>query len=439
MKLTATCVEVLSEMKKRGEVSVRELSRLAGVSEGAVRYRLRVRDGGPREDGRAGKPTAVDGYEEAVEEIQRALGDGRLTGEGRPAGVREIYGMLCRDHGYRGSYRSVVRYLRRRYGAPRQRAFRRVETAPGVQAQHDWFELWVPLGGRRRKLSVLLGTLSHSRARFCWPSESEDLLSWQAGHLVLFRRYGGVPRWVRIDNLSTAVARGAGPTAELTRGYQAFAAACGFEVDACRPAMGSDKGKVERGVSMFREAMREVFRRGAGSLGELEERLLARGEELMGRWICPVTGSTVAEALAAERRVLQPLPTMVELFDKVVSRQVRRECLVSFEGRRYSVPFAWVGRSVEVRGTAREVVILGEGAEVARHPRGTKEPLVLDPSHYEGESTDRVQRPTPLGRRARQQLALRPGPASTAVAAVSGDRRVGRSLDEYARLVEGKR
>lgn len=438
MKLTATCVEVLSEMKQGGRASVRELSRLAGVTEGAVRYRLRVRDRGPREDGRAGKPTAVDGYEEAVVEIQRALEDGRLTGEGRPVEAREIYDLLCRDHGYRGSYRSVVRHLRRRYGVPRQRAYRRVETAPGVQAQHDWFDLWVPLGGKRRKLKVLLGTLSHSRAKFCWPSESEDLLSWQAGHLALFRRYGGVLRWVRIDNLSAAVARGAGPTAELTRGYRAFAATCGFEVDACRPARGSDKGKVERGVSAFRRAMREVFRRGAGSLGELEERLLARGEELMGRWLCPVTGSTVAEALEAERRVLQPLPTMVELFDKVVSRRVRRDCLVSFEGRDYSVPFAWMGRSVEVRGTAREVVILGEGAEVARHRRGTEATLLIESSHYEGESTDRVLRPTPLGRRARQQLALRPGPAPAEVT-VPEDRGVGRSLDEYARLVEGKR
>ena len=157
----------------------------------------------------------------------------------------------------------------------------------------------------------------------------------------------------------------------------------------------------------------------------------------MGRWICPVTGSTVAEALAAERRVLQPLPTMVELFDKVVSRKVGGSawCL---EGWRYSVPFAWVGRSVEVRVTAREVVILGEGAEVARHLRGTEARLLLDGSHYEGESTDWVQRPTPLGRRARQQLALRPGPPPTAVA-VPADPPAGRSLDDYARLVEGRR
>ena len=182
--------------------------------------------------------------------------------------------------------------------------------------------------------------------------------------------------------------------------------------------------------------MSGVFRAGAGSLGELEERLAARGEELMARWICPATGESVARALAEERRVLRPLPTMVELFDKVVSRKVRRDCLVSFEGRQYSVPFAWVGRSVEVRGTLREVVVRGGDAEIARHERGTRRRLLIEPSHYEGASTDRVLCPTPLGRRARRQLALRPGPEPASVATAPEQLRVGRSLDEYARLVE---
>ena len=62
---------------------------------------------------------------------------------------------------------------------------------------------------------------------------------------------------------------------------------------------------------------------------------------------------------------------------------------------------------------------------------------MTEPSHYEGASTDRVLRPTPLGRRARLQLAARPGPEPAAVAPVPEPLRVGRSLEEYARLVEG--
>ncbi|WP_423928548.1 hypothetical protein [Candidatus Palauibacter sp.] len=44
-------------------------------------------------------------------------------------------------------------------------------------------------------------------------SEDQSQLAWHTGHLELFDRCGGVPLRVRIDNLKTGVAGGAGPTA----------------------------------------------------------------------------------------------------------------------------------------------------------------------------------------------------------------------------------
>ena len=41
----------------------------------------------------------------------------------------------------------------------------------------------------------------------------------------------------------------------------------------------------------------------------------------MDRLTCPVTGTTVAEAFGAEQRALQPLSTMAEPFDVVVTRR----------------------------------------------------------------------------------------------------------------------
>ena len=55
-----------------------------------------------------------------------------------------------------------------------------------------------------------------------------------------------------------------------------------------------------------------------------------------------------------------------------------------FLTKRYSVPFAWVGRLVDVRGTALDVVVRGVGEEIARHRRRTRALLLLDESHYEG-------------------------------------------------------
>ena len=58
------------------------------------------------------------------------------------------------------------RYLERAFPASAVRAVRRVETPAGVQAQHDWFDVGVRIGGARQPLHGLIGTLSLSRACF---------------------------------------------------------------------------------------------------------------------------------------------------------------------------------------------------------------------------------------------------------------------------------
>jgi hypothetical protein len=192
-------------------------------------------------------------------------------------------------------------------------------------------------------------------------------------------------------------------------------------------------------VRTFRQSFGEVFRQDWVSWEALQAGLDQRAWALMDRLTCPVTGTSVREAFEAERMVLQPLPTMAEPFDVVVSRKASRDCLVSFEGRRYSVPFLWVGQQVEVLGTLKHVVIQAGGQEVARHPRGSRELLVLDPDHYEGESTDQVIRPTPLGHRARLQMAGLSGPSRSALYLLPDPDRVARPLDAYVQLVEALR
>ena len=156
MKLSEYEIRAVLRMHERG-ASVRGLARDLGMTEGAVRYRLKRLGKSGRPESRKGKATALDGYEEVVEAVQERLGDGRLTGAGRPCQVRSIYEALARDHGYCGSYQSVVRYLRRKHGLPRVRAVRRVETPPGVQAQHDWFKERVPIGAPSGGVGVFAG------------------------------------------------------------------------------------------------------------------------------------------------------------------------------------------------------------------------------------------------------------------------------------------
>ncbi|MFD2729900.1 IS21 family transposase, partial [Enterococcus camelliae] len=74
------------------------------------------------------------------------------------------------------------------------------------------------------------------------------------GMKELFRQAGGVPRKIRIDNMSTAVTQTKSRTepAILTDGFLRFATHYGFETQVCNPRSGNEKGSVENKVGYVR-------------------------------------------------------------------------------------------------------------------------------------------------------------------------------------------
>jgi transposase len=393
------------------------VARLLGVSEGTVRYHRKRRSSGAT-DGRSRQALKAAGYAEAIA-TWRSLQDGRAINIGA------LHDWLVSEHGYDGSLRSVQRYWSRTYPAPAIRARRRVETPAGAQAQVDWAEFpGACLGDEVVDLVALVMTLSWSRKRAVVWARSKDMLSWQACQIACFQRLGGVPAVLRIDNVKTALATGAGAWGTINETYRRFGAQLRFHIDACQPRHPQGKGKVERHVRDLRVLV-DPRRKAFDNLEQLQSYTDARLDDQAGRLLCPVTGTSIAQAWEEECRLLTALPeNLPEPFDVVVRRPVGIDCMISFEGRHYSVPFRFVGQEVEVRGVAGRVLALRHAEVIAEHPRGTAARILRTEAHYEGEDTDRVRAPMPLGRMARRM---------TEIAASNVQHR---SIDLYARLAE---
>jgi hypothetical protein len=217
---------------------------------------------------------------------------------------------------------------------------------------------------------------------------------------------------------------GAGAWGTINTTYRRYATVMRFHIDACPPRQPQAKGKVERRVRDQRLAV-DPGGRCWHDVGELQAWSDERGEHRAQRRVCPATGDTVWNTWHAERRLLTPLPEILpEPFDVVHTRRVGIDALVSFEGRQYSVPFAYVGRTVEVRGCVGKAQILADNRVIAVHRRHTAERLLLDPAHYDGPATDRVLPPPPLGRMGQRLLELGREPVAH------------RSIDLYAQLLE---
>jgi transposase len=402
----------------RKGVSNRAIARQLGISEGTVRYqRRRLEAGG--DDGRARQQRLAARYRKAI--------DHWLGQQDEEAGLNlvALHDWLAQEHGYGGSLRSVQRFVGETYPAPRRRARRRIETPPGAQAQADWATFpRLVVAGRETTLHAFHLVLSHSRGSAIVWAPRQDLLCWLDVHNEALRRLGGVPAVLRVDNTKTALVRGAGPWGTLNESYRRYAATLRFHIDPCLPRAQEHKGKVERAVLTQRLGADPGKR-----LWDSVEALQAWSDHQVERQArsrrCPATGTTVWEAWQAERRCLGPLPAeLPRPFDAIATRRVGADALVHFEGRQYSVPFRYVGERLEVRGTAEHVEIWAEGSIVAEHPRRTAARLVLQPEHYEGPSTDRVQAPTPLGRLGRRLEELASMPVEH------------RPIDLYAALAE---
>ncbi len=388
------CAEVLQE----NGMSNREVAKQFNVDESTIRYRLNRRKKG-EVDGRSHQPSICDPYQEEIEEWNTT----QLETE-RPESILSLYENLVMNHGYTGSYKAVVRYIRRNAPKPKVRPIRRVETAPGAQGQVDWVtqRVFVQEEGKEIKLQAFILVLSHSRMWSVIWSRRQDFLSWIACHNRAIKFLQGVPRYVRIDNLKTGVISGGGPWAILNKGYESYAKQVGFEINPCRVRQPSDKGKVERRGRDIKSVLirpHERFLSLEHLQQETNERILERSKKL----ICPVTGKNVYESWEDEQSSLEPLPMTLPLpFDVQVNREVSRDCLVSFEGRQYHVPFPYVGRTVEIRGGPDRVEIYSQNRLLATYPRGTECRLLIDQTHYEGESTDGIIAPIPLGQIAQE-------------------------------------
>jgi transposase len=422
-KLTPEEIVTLMVLKRKGQSNT-QIAQALDVCEGTVRYHVRRAGQG---DGRQGKPRKADTLADAIAVwMAPRPGDAPELEARRPGNLHALHDWLRCEHAYTGSYKSVLRFVRAHYPRPRLRPYRRVETPPGAQAQVDWGEFAdLDVGAGLQKLYAFVMVLSHSRKEVLVWSQRMDQLSWHHAHGEALRRLAGVPAVLRIDNLKTGIAKGAGPWGQVNDAYRAYAKAVGFHVDACLPRCPEHKGKVENKVRFVRRRLRLSGR--FADLAGLQKQTDEQLADSDSRRLCPATGQTVQQSFEAERALLRPLPILPEPFDHVATRPVQRDCTVNFEGRSYSVPFVLVGLAVEVRGCAAVVQVWHEGRVVAEHPRHTQERLLIDPSHYEGDGDERVAAPVPLGRMGQRWQEILAMPVEQ------------RPLDLYAALAEVSR
>jgi transposase len=303
--------------------------------------------------------------------------------------------------GYLGGY-EVVKLAVRPLRAERDRlreATLRFETAPGRQAQVDWGSTWAQIGEHRVRVHLFVMVLGYSRRLDVEFTHDQQVGTLLACHQHAFDWFGGMTEEILYDNPKTVVLKRdwEGRAIEWHPQFWDFARYYGFTPRLCRPYRAQTKGKVESGIKYVKRSF--VQGRPVPAWEALNPLVQAWVTTVADQRIHGTTFRQPAEAFADERlRTHGGLPPYV--LQQSLVRTVARDCLVTVETNRYSVPAAYVGRTVEVQwGPEDTVQIYHQGTLIASHRRSRRQhQLCTDPAHYRALWPQRLPPPAPHGR-----------------------------------------
>ncbi len=365
-------VELFEQIRRDSEVeglSIRALAERHGVHRRTVRQAL-ASAVPPLRRAPQGRPapalgvyrTIIDGWLEADRQAPRKQ---RHT-------ARRVWQRLVDEHGAQVSERQVRRYghRRRRERGEAGEAFVPQVHRPGREAEVDWGQARVVLGGESVVVNLFYLRLCFSGAAFVQAFAHARQIAFLAGHVDAFAFLGGVPHVVRYDNLKAAVKE----TLRGRRRVEAdrFVALRSHYLFESRFTLAGlegahEKGGVEGEVGRFRR-VHLVPVPAVATLGELNAHLRAACTHDLRRTISG-RRETIGEALARERPALRALPAEPFAVWEEGTVRVDAKALVTVRQNRYSVPAGLVGRRVRVLVGASEIRVICDGREVARHER----------------------------------------------------------------------
>jgi transposase len=334
-------------------VSKREIARVLNISRLSVRKVLRANSA---EVPPLLRPEKAEPYRQQILELLD-------TCKGNLVRVREE----LEASGATLSYSTLTAFCRR-HGIGQQPIVPsgNYDFLPGEEIQHDTSPHEVELGGRRRKVQTASAVLCYSRMLFFQMYPTFTRFDAKIFLTDAFRYFGGVSNRVEIDNTHVVVLRGSGREMVPVPEMAAFAERFGFQFVAHELGDANRSARVERPFWFIERNF-------------LAGRRFANWQDLnqQARQWCDRVNATYKkhiravprELFAVERQHLKPLPVWIPEVYRLQERIVDVEGYVALHSNRYSVPFAWINRRVEVRETKDQVVIQLDARNSVTHER----------------------------------------------------------------------
>ena len=301
------------------------------------------------------RESLIDDYKEKVLELL----------EQNLSGVR-IHEELTRD-GFIGSYPTVKRYVNKI--KRKEDIFIRVHTQPGQEAQVDfgYFGMSKNDSGKNKKIWVFNMRFSYSRLDYFEKVYDQKVETFIACHIHAFEFFGGVPEYVKIDNLKAAILEANFYEPVYQQLYKDFANYYSFSPIPCRVASPNDKGKVESGIKFVKS---NFFKGRTFTSGSDLDRSLRKWNIDKNNRLHGTTRKIPFDVfMEEEKSLLASLPPARFVVSKISTRKVYHDCHIYVDYNYYSVPYAYVGKTVSIELTETVLKVFYKSQQIALHKR----------------------------------------------------------------------
>lgn len=356
---------------KNSSISLREIGKLLGISHNTVKQAL-SRDSPPeykREEKLSEKLLPFEALIFKMINVDKFIGS-------------RIYKEI-KSRGYTGGKTTFYDYYLK-IKQTKQKAFTPYETSPGEQAQFDWSPYTVNIGGIVTKIYAYSYIHGFSRYPVYEGSLSENQTAVFEALENCIIESGGVCSRVQTDNASVFVDKAR--ELKWNKHYLNLCGHYGFRPTRSLPRHPWSKGKVERPFSY----LENHFIKGNEfeSFEDFYKKLKIFQEENNQR-IHSVIKATPKSLFEKEKSSLLPLPKYKYVGVKEEIRKASYDCLISYNGSKYSVPWQYAGKELWIKvSKGYYLEVYSEANKLAaRHRISLKKgSVVIEASHYKGNN-----------------------------------------------------
>ena len=215
-----------------------------------------------------------------------------------------------------------------------------------------------PTTGEELQMEVFIGVLggsSYTYVEACPSQRMEDFFRCTTNCLEYM---GGVPQAIVPDNLKSAVTKASKYEATLNRQYKALALHYNTVVFPTRAVKPKDKALVEGAVKLvYQRIFFQLSKQTFFSLAELNEQIHLLLKTYNETPFYKQKTTRLERFLLHEKSLLQPLPIDGFELKHVKRATVQKNCHVWLDQHYYSVPYAHVGKWVQLHYNNRVVEV----------------------------------------------------------------------------------